>query len=158
MTSTFSTGLIFYYWKYFKPKDDNDDAKEQQQEWYNINDYSGYNRNDLYISSGKYKNLKEEAINSGYCPLKMFKEKVLLKAYEYIKTTTVKNIKAKYDKFGCQASHYGIERGSPILLQHLKSLILYTDFSKISTDFSSTFRPAYFGETLLLIKTIKRNS
>eukprot|EP01084_Bolivina_argentea_P264884 448849_1 len=98
--------------------------------------------------------MKEEALNSGFCILQLFNEKVILKAMQYFSTTAVKEMKAKY-AYGDQAAHYGINERAGISIKHIQSVILYTDFTDLSTLFSSTFRPAYFGEALESIK--KRN-
>eukprot|EP01084_Bolivina_argentea_P264636 448333_1 len=72
MGNTFSTGLIFYYWPYFKVQDE-----KQSEIYYNINDYSGIRKDKLFIEKSKYSNMKEEALNSGYCILKIFNEKII---------------------------------------------------------------------------------
>eukprot|EP01084_Bolivina_argentea_P245943 411689_1 len=153
MQNTFGTGIIFYYWPYFKGTSEFVDEIES---FYNINDYSGHNKADLYISSGKYSNMMEEAINSGFCNLTSFKQKIVSKSKEYIHTNVVKMIKAKYSTFD-QAQHYGIKKGETISLFHIQSVILYTDISELSTSFSSTFRAIYFGEHLKSIKKRNRN-
>eukprot|EP01084_Bolivina_argentea_P105583 189071_1 len=99
--------------------------------------------------------MKEEALNSGFCILKLFNEKVILKSYQYFSTKAVKEMKAQYNEYVDQAEHYGINKVAGIILKHLQSVILYTDFTDLSTLFSSTFRPAYFGESVESIK--KRN-
>merc|ERR1712003_372911 len=42
--------------------------------------------------------------------------------------------------------------GAPLRVEHLHSLFLYTDFSALSTAFSSSFRAVYRGESLDSIK------
>ncbi len=141
---------------YFKPKQIAEDEKqEKQQDYDNVNDYTGYKSDDLFIPSAKYQNLKEEVINSDYYIWTEFKEKVI-KATEYMQTNAIKKIKAKLSGWS-QAYHYGIKEGQEISLQHLKSVILYTDFSDLCSSFSSTFRPIYFGEPLQEIKKRNRN-
>eukprot|EP01084_Bolivina_argentea_P000508 952_1 len=98
--------------------------------------------------------MKEEALNSGFCKLKHFDEKVILKSIELFSTPAVKEMEAKFGSDD-QAAHYGIPKKTQISIKHLQSVILYTDFTDLSTLFSSTFRPAYFGEPLETIK--KRN-
>eukprot|EP01084_Bolivina_argentea_P304146 525193_1 len=92
MSGTFGTGLIFYYWPYFDPTT-KQDSKDKQR-YYNMNDYSGYSSAELFISSAKYTNLKEEALSCGYCPLVLFIQKVIGKANEWIHTEKIKKIKA----------------------------------------------------------------
>eukprot|EP01084_Bolivina_argentea_P304144 525189_1 len=107
----------------------------------------------LYVEE-KYKNLKEEALSSGYCPFVLFQQKVIGKANEWIHTEKIKKIKAKWS-VSSQAKDYGVKENEQISYQHLQSVILYTDFSELCTSFSSTFRPMYFGESIESIK--KRN-
>eukprot|EP01084_Bolivina_argentea_P248814 416283_1 len=52
--------------------------------------------------------------------------------------------------------HYGIKRGEPLRFKNLVALILYTDFSELCTDFSSTFRKTTPYETLSCIKQRNR--
>ena len=44
----------------------------------------------------------------------------------------------------------------PIFIEHIQSLILYTDFSMLSSSFTSTFRKKYENESLESVKN--RNS
>eukprot|EP01084_Bolivina_argentea_P316372 548370_1 len=135
MGNTFNTGIIFYYWPRFNPKQ-NQDEKEVE-DFTNIIDYSGFSKNQLFIEKGKYHNLKEEALNSGYCSLPVFSKKVDVKSRELFHSTAVKKMQAKVNARDDQATHYGIEQGQKILLEHLQSVILYTDFSDLCTAFSS---------------------
>merc|ERR1712129_235392 len=85
-------------------------------------------------------------------------EKAMTKANELMTTESIKKMFAQspnpYDK---RASlHYGIEVGDALSLWHILSLIFYCDFSKLCTDFSSSFRALKPFETLRNIK--KRNA
>ena len=66
----------------------------------------------------------------------------MTKSNEYIKTNKVKSIKpnefcyyARYKVF-----NYGISKRDSLKLYHVLSSILYCDYSKYCTKFSSTFR------------------
>eukprot|EP01084_Bolivina_argentea_P159580 277914_1 len=63
MTSGFNVGLIFYYWDDYSPSQ----IKPNTDYWFNINDHGGYDIAELYIDKPKWKNLKQEILNSGFC-------------------------------------------------------------------------------------------
>eukprot|EP01084_Bolivina_argentea_P096570 173622_1 len=123
MGNIFNTGLIFYYWPYFNPEQVKDE--KQSEIFYNVNDYSGIGKDKLFIGKPKYEHMKAEALSSGYCALKLFSEKVILKSLQYFSTSAVKEMKAKYF-IRDQAAHYGIDGGIGISLKHLQSVIIYT--------------------------------
>ena len=78
---------------------------------------------------------------------------VVTKANIYMNSETVKGIKAKRIREGI---HYGIAYGTILGFNNLVSLILYTDFSDLCRDMSSTFRKISEYETLSSLKA--RNS
>eukprot|EP01084_Bolivina_argentea_P234299 394456_1 len=127
--SSFITGFSFYYW----------------------NDYK---REALYIKK-KYSNIKEEILNNTLLSIdSLIFDAVLLKANDYINTDAIKNTRSDIpiiDNLNC-----GIRRGQPLLLSNLISIILYTDYSELSTKFSSTFRRIRAHESLSYIKERNR--
>lgn len=131
-----------------------DTEKEDSPEWsLNKHDYSGYTRDDMYIEKPKWKDLREEAINSGHCTVSQFKQMVF-KADNYMNSKRVKAMRAK--RLHGYAEHYGIAEDSPITIDHIQSVLLYTNFTKLCSQFAGTFRAEQFGESLQSIK--KRNS
>ena len=52
--------------------------------------------------------------------------------------------------------NYDIEKYEPITISHIKSVSFYTDFSKLSSSFTRTFRRIEAGEALESVK--QRNS
>merc|ERR1712013_562027 len=52
--------------------------------------------------------------------------------------------------------HFGIKYDEPLCAEHLHALFLYTDWTELCTDFSSSFRAVFRGERLEAIKA--RNS
>eukprot|EP01084_Bolivina_argentea_P309494 535347_1 len=147
---SFSTGLVFWYWPYYK------NIKEQtiinQQIQWNENDFDGHSICDLFVEK-HFDSLQLEAINSGLVNYLAFKTLVVEKANIYINTDKCKQIicTENYDEL-----HFDIKLGDTINIYHLQSLILYTDFTQLCTAFSSTFRQIYFNETLSSVK--HRNS
>ena len=79
-----------------------------------------------------------------------------------MQTAIVKGMKAKgagYDYREGEGGipfHYDIKKGSSLCSHHLLSLLLYTDYTDLSSNFSSSFRKTKTFETLKNIK--KRNS
>ena len=105
------------------------------------------------MEKAKFRDLKEEALESGHCSLTQF-DAMVFKAEELMKCKKVKALKAE-DMRG-HARHYGIEDGAVITARHIQSVLLYTDFSKLCSIFSGTFRAAHLGESVESIKS--RNS
>merc|ERR1740123_250092 len=78
----------------------------------------------------------------------------MTKANEFMKSEEVKSMTARYN--GTKYLHYDIAIGAALSLWHILSLIFYCDFTKLCTDFSSSFRAIKPFETLRNIK--KRNA
>jgi len=89
------------------------------------------NKNGVFVKA-KYKNLKEEIIESGYLTLSQWMEFCELKARKYWKSETVKKIKEKGGGYGFYKDELSLE--------HLFAVILYCDLTKLCTAFSGTFR------------------
>merc|ERR1719242_1953077 len=147
--STFSIGLSFFYWPFFSPLYDHSKDEDEPQWALNKNDYSGHDREDLYIPRGKYDNLKDEALNTGHCSLGQFKT-MQFKAKGLMDSEKIRFMRATF-MYG-HANHYGIEYGDQITEKHVQSLLLYTDNSAMCAAFSGTFRQDKFGEKLESIK------
>eukprot|EP01083_Nonionella_stella_P166490 556768_1 len=148
-SGSFNIGLIFYYWGYYKAMRS---IPEDEVRPGNDNDHGGYDIYELFVAP-KFSSFKEEILNYGHVPLKTLNDVIMVKAEEYINTKKAKSFKSAESRF--PTLHYGIAPGTPLSIQNLIALILYCDFSKLCTDFSSTFRPIFASESLAEIK--KRN-
>ena len=154
--SSFSVGLRFYYWEFYK------DLKELPFEEQmivgsmdNSNDHSGYDICDLFII-GKYASFKEEIMAYKYLTLEQY-QKCVFKVNQYINAKIVKAMKAPPVRDAPPyMKGYGISVGAPLLFSHLLSLVIYCDNSELCTDFSGSFRAIHRFETLGSIK--QRNS
>merc|ERR1719461_783828 len=85
--------------------------------------------------------------------------KAQTKANKYLRTDSVKKIKAKETEpvyGGGMLLHYDIAIGALLSFGHLLALIFYTDFTKLSSDFSTSFRAIKPFESLKNI--MKRNA
>ena len=151
--TSFSIGLRFYYWPEYK------DMEEVPQHsgtfLQNINNHLCYKINELYINK-MYLSFKQEISNysSDYLTVDKYNMEILPKAVSYLGTNYAKSIQAKVDCFS--PAWYGIIHGSTITLSHLIAVILYCDYTKLSTHFSSTFRKSGPWDTLQNIKNRNR--
>ena len=154
--SSFSVGLRFYYWEFYKY------LKELPQNEQmivgivdNSNDHSGYDIFDLFII-GKYASFKEEIMAYKYLTLEQY-QKCVFKVNQYINAKIVKATKAVYGDWTVPyMKGYNISKDAPLLFSHLLSLVIYCDNSELCTDFSGSFRAIHRFETLGSIK--QRNS
>ena len=105
----------------------------------------------LYVRQ-KYENYKEETLQ--HLSQRLY-ELLMKKADEYMQTVIVKCMHAN-NPFDEDYFHYGIEVGMDITIQHIISIILYTDYSDYCTQFTESFRKLSFGESFVSVK--KRNS
>eukprot|EP01084_Bolivina_argentea_P259204 437281_1 len=147
---SFSTGIIWFYWDYFK------DLKTiKQTESLNMNDFGGNEICDLFVHK-KYENYKMELLQ--YISIKEYTELVLHKAMQYLESEKVTGMKpnqlCQYTSNYC--IHYGINKDECPKLQHIIAIIMYCDFTDFCTIFSATFRAMEAFESLLSIK--QRNS
>ena len=93
---------------------------------------------DEYHVDAKYKNFKEEILEYEHIAKKQCENEVIIKANKYILTKVVKAISADFDVQW--ESKYGIINGTKISIDHLISVILYKDYTGLSSKFSSTSR------------------
>ena len=120
-----------------------------------IKDHSGFEVRDLFIKR-KYKSFKQEIMNYGYISIKQYNHMIINKAAKYMDTNMVRSIKAFIGHSGSTKLYYGVVNGAPLRIDNLVSVILYTDFTDLSSNFTSTFRKISPYETLSSIKA--RNS
>ncbi len=149
-SSSFSVGLRFYYWPYYQT------LKEipagDQLDW-NEDDHSGFNVCELFVTP-KYGTFQEEIANYKFISFTQYKEDIITKVNAYVDTDIVKGTKA--GRVPCKYLHYGIESGRILGFENLVSLVLYTDYSELCKNFSSSFRKMKSYEPVESIK--KRNA
>eukprot|EP01084_Bolivina_argentea_P133547 235673_1 len=149
-SSSFSIGFRFYYWSYYEK------LKEIPEHWqytWNDIDHSGYKISELYVKP-TFSSFKEEIANYKHIDMNQYEDYVYVKAKCYQNSQMVKKTKAVHLHFTPQ--YYDISKEEPLKIDHIISLILYTDWTDLSTDFSATFRKKEKFETIKSIK--KRNS
>ena len=121
MDGAFSIGFKYDYWRKYK---------------YHSNPEIKI-RNELYIDK-LYDNFKDEIYQYRHeMSIKTFKQTVMVKVEQYMQSDSVKRIK-------CPRFHvsnlYQIEWRDAISKDHIISVILYTDYTNLSSNFSSSFR------------------
>ena len=143
--SSFSTGITFYYWPYFKNK------LRLRHNHGHIN--HTHTPKELYISP-KYESIKDETLNNNICTIKFFSFKeILKKAKRFMDTNRARSLRSSSDSL---LFHYGIKAHSPLSIENLLCIILYCDWSDFCTAFSSTFRRTKSFEPLSSVKTRNR--
>lgn len=124
-SGAFSVGFNFQYWKHKK---------------YIIYKNGKQELNDFYVDN-KYDNLKEEILNYRYLNIALYFTEIMPKSTAFHQSKLVQSLKCN-DKWGDEhyEDKYGISSGDVISQEMLICIILYTDYTDLSTDFSSTFR------------------
>lgn len=115
-------------------------------------EYYENKENGLFVEP-KYDNLKDEVLQYKYFDIKLYESELLPKADNYRTSTKIKCMKSKYD----YKDDYGILQNEVISIDRLMCIILYTDYSNLSSGFTSTFRRNNRFEPLQAIKKRHKN-
>eukprot|EP01084_Bolivina_argentea_P054605 100134_1 len=149
-SESFSIGIRFYYWPYYKVI-----KKLPNEQAFNLNNHSGYNVCDLMIKQ-RYSSFKEEISNYKHFDMSIYPD-LVIKVNSYKDTDIVKQTKAHpKDSKSYMELHYDIPKDTILSYSNLLSLILYCDYTELSTDFSASFRKRKAFELLISVKN--RNS
>ena len=125
-----------------------EEKKIEFQDPWNINQYGGYQPHQLYVSK-KYDNLKDEILNNETYSLSLEHLNIsITKAQDYMTTNYAGSLAA----IGEDDFHYGVKKGELVKTSNLLSVILYTDWSDLSSEFSKSFRKLQPFEPLSLVK------
>ena len=159
---SFNIGLRFYYWQKYKELEEIPEEEIWHEQRGTYDAHSGFKVCSLFIV-GKYGSFKEEVINykdefakdSNLVHVVMEKAKTYAKDSKVIKAIKGKANSSRYAK-GEIPPYYGILEDSPLLVEHLLSVLLYCDYTKHSASFSRSFRKTDEFEGLQSIK--QRNS
>ena len=118
--------------------------------------YSSFNTGQKWLDfkQNKWSDLKQEITESGFVSIKSYQQDILLKAAQY--KTTQRAKQAIYHYKGYDGilemredlhNQYTFNYGETMELYHIMALICYTDFSQLCTEWTSTFRQIYIGES-----------
>ena len=119
----FSFGYRFYYWPYYKDNDEQD-----------VLCSPGYKYSDWFVSY-KYNTFKNELLD------KLHKRQYDIcynKASQYHHSLSIKKIESNPRRESCQ--YYDIDGKASMSINHLLAIVCYTDLSRLSYEFSLTFR------------------
>ena len=119
----------------------------------NTHDHGGYKVSELCVKA-KYDSFKEEIENYSNFSKEQY-ESAKTKTNKFMQSEEMRKMTAKYTYVRRKQMflHYDISFGDLLLFGHILALILYTDYSKLCTVFSSTFRQMHNFETLKSVKT-----
>eukprot|EP01084_Bolivina_argentea_P203250 347175_1 len=141
----YSSGKRYFYWDFYKYN--NEERNMIVPGYLNpvgealYEENNGYRLCDWYINK-KYMNFKMELLNNLICRFNLEQyNDTLVKATDklkaWIKDPNVPNIECKTWLW---RQNYGIKQGEPISVQHIMSLMCYTNYSKQSYEFTATYR------------------
>ena len=154
LSKSFATGYHLLYWEWYR-KRPLEAVKENFL--FTFIDLGGYNFQDLSVYP-RFGSLKDEILATGLLSPIDFEKLVNKKAKGYFKSSKCRKMKSAPfgGNLGEDPLHFEIKNGSPLTMQHLQSIILYTDFTELCTLFSLSLRKNKFGDGLKEIKA--RNS
>eukprot|EP01083_Nonionella_stella_P085609 237425_1 len=151
-STSFSIGLIFYYWPYYKNYNDKNQL-QMKTNWANVNDHGGYAIGELFVEK-KHASLKEELLACKYVS-KLTYKRISYKARQHIHSHHVKQTKAAGGDW-MRFCKFDIEEGTSLSIENLMCLITYCDYTELCTEFKSTFRSTKRFESLTEIKQRNR--
>ena len=110
--------------------------------------------NDEYRVYPKYANFKEEILNYTQLDTDEYADFILPKAQQLIQTNIAKSLKAGMypGELGLLNEYGSIKRHDSLSIQNLICIILYTDYTQLSSDFTKSFRKLHPYELLQQVK------
>ena len=137
----YSSGWRYFYWPFYAENED-----EKRIVWKGgastvTESNPGYQLKDWFIPK-KYQNLKDEALHNRCCSLFVFQWKMVVRKAQVKLKEWNKNSRNR--KLKCIRPYweisYGIKRGIPITVPHIIAVLMYTNYTEASYEFSRTFR------------------
>ena len=151
--ASYSSGYRYFYWDYYKGMNKqwnilltNTDGQPQ------VEGNRGYMIKDWYIPR-KYKDLREELLTNATFTFSIqqfnnIKQQSTIKLKNWLSDPDTRPLESQTNVGVAWAENcYGIPRGKQITVQHIMSLLFYTNFSDHSAAFSGTFRRKHGFET-----------
>ena len=146
-SNSYSPGYRYFYWDYYKDNDNATNRICKTAVGWIIEENVGYKLSEWYINQ-KYKNFKDELLHNSAAPFSRDQyaatlEKAKLKLDAWLKSKHTRKLICLNDQRE-SLNHwhkiYGIARGDSVKLDHIISLLCYTNFTKNSYQFSRSFR------------------
>ena len=138
-------GFSFMYWDYFKQ------GGKLNASTQNADDLGGYTEKELYVEK-VFVDYKEEILS--HIDIETYQTLIQEKTRVLMTSAKVKKMKAYWHDYEPEWSNI-IKRKDPPSINHISSLVLYTDLSEYCSRFSATFRKSTQYESLQSVK--KRN-
>eukprot|EP01084_Bolivina_argentea_P006060 11455_1 len=157
-SSCYQNGFKFYYHQYYKHKDVTTEyipgaprgAFDSGNVWVNPN----YTFQEWFIYP-KYKSLKQEFLQNAYVILTNEQYKYELKKAELkLNSYHGKKIRGSNKRYEIVYNH---KENSRITINHILSIVIYTNFNEINYEFSKTFRRIHPKESDDSVRTRHRN-
>eukprot|EP01084_Bolivina_argentea_P282514 483604_1 len=137
-TTSFDPGILFWYWQHYSERTFKEDPKYE-----NITGL--YMSSGIYIEKSTYTNLKEEFIEHYKGTTNDWNDLILSKSEKLAATDRAKQI-VSADRN--QELHYDIQKGVTISIQHLQSIIMWSDFTELAMLLRLSFTATHFGEPI----------
>ena len=138
MGNSFATGYPLFYWKWYRTASKQDIKGNVYLSL--LMDLGGHSVQELSVEP-HFANLKEEVLATGLVGGRQFEKLVMQKAKRYLKSAKCRKMKClSFSTLEDDPLHFDIPRGTPLTEQHLQSIILYCDFTKLCTLFSQSLR------------------
>eukprot|EP01084_Bolivina_argentea_P004530 8620_1 len=118
--------------------------------------YGELNKNHKYYIENKYANIKDEAINNEIEHITNFHwEKMCINAENMLESDECREMKAR--PYRGLNTMYKIKVGSEISIEHVQSLLLYTNYSEYQKKMKQTMRKSYENEDVHEVMARNRN-
>ena len=152
----YSSGIRFWYWEYYKNITDTVNVLFKRPDGQSfVESNTGYRICDWFIAA-KFASFKEEMFENGFCTEEWMEtyEKAQRK-YEVWKEDDNEEIMCEWQPYKVSnkwSVAYGLKKGEPITISHLMCVLFYTNYTKQSFDFSSSFRRQTWNESDVSLK------
>ena len=142
------SGIRFYYHKHYKYNINRTEllyihGTAPGEERGNIHISGEYRFCDWYIEP-KYESMKQEVLQGNNSSLSSIEYINTYKKAQYKHKAIGPNVRGAFPLF---AMVYNIKTGSAITMKHILSLLLYTNHTQLSAEFSRSFRKIKSGES-----------
>ena len=151
----YSAGYRYFYWDYYKNIDEETNILYIQNTGQPACEGNpGYKIEDWFIPR-KYKDLREELLTNAISNVSVqqfnnIKQQATMKLTNWLNDPDTMVLKSEYKlakQYLWAERCYGIKQGTTISVEHIMSLMFYTNFSNQSAAFSATFRRTHGFET-----------
>ena len=144
LSNVLQYGFVFQYWQ-----------NEEDLDALDINNHRNiqFTKVPKMFVAKRFHNFKEEILHYRSIQSRQYAQAILPKAVQLFTTDTAKQMVAFRSNDVLSVNiDYGIKNGEPITMEHLIAVTLYTDYSSLTTIFTSTFRKMHQYESIEQVK------